>query len=350
MEQRKSWQQLVLNMKDNVYYFFYPKKKQLKIFMISVYQEKSNLAKFRNQFISIKHQNQPEYLITKLNIDQQLFNYFKEFSQWDEVTLIKELKEIEQNIQNFNKIVLRTKSSCVSKGRFELKNKKRFKLSNQCILPRSLKIDQLKEIICSLNQLGDTINPQAIEKSEQTLHQYIMDLMLNNNAYLNETLFGVLGQYNQVKDLNQEKFPEFQRFGELYKQISEKHFILNKWIHPNLQIKINCILLKEKFSNKIQELIQSKTGKKISQVQMIYSGTKDGLNGQNVNEKSKWQMQFVVGFKFKQSAYIWSLYSLQMDNQINIFKMIHVLPLYSHKRKIKLFLQNRRLNNMPSTA
>ncbi|CAD8193708.1 unnamed protein product [Paramecium pentaurelia] len=36
-----------------------------------------------------------------------------------------------------------------------------------------IKLGQLKEIISSLNQLVDTINPQAIEKSEQNLHQYM---------------------------------------------------------------------------------------------------------------------------------------------------------------------------------
>ncbi|CAK59323.1 unnamed protein product (macronuclear) [Paramecium tetraurelia] len=295
--------------------FFLPQKEATQYFcdicLLSL-QEQSNLEKFQKlihinkvQLNQIKALKYPEYLITKLDIDQQLLNYFNEFSQQDEVTLIKELKEIELKIQEMHTVLTKLfqQLKIVVQAREDLKQKIRSDL-NQIV-----KLDQLKEIISSLSQLGDTINPQAIEKSEQTLHQYIKDLMLNNSAYLNEKLYDVLDQkQNQVKDLKEEKYPEFRRFGELYRQISEKHFSFNKWVDPKLLKTICCSLLTEQFSQKIQDIIQSKTGKKISQAQMIYQGTKDGLNGQIFLTKVNGKSNLLLVFK-SSSQYIFGAYT-----------------------------------------
>ncbi|CAD8202618.1 unnamed protein product [Paramecium octaurelia] len=238
-------------------------------------QENPNLEKFQKLIHINKALKQPEYLITKLDIDKQLYNYFTEFSKQDDFALITELKEIEQKIQEMHKTLanLFQELQLFIKAREDLKQKIRDDL-NQIV-----KIDQLKEIIISLNQLGDTVNPQAIEMSEQNLHQYIKNLIQNNGAYLNEKLFIALDQKQNLKNLKIERFSEFQKFTELYHQISDQHFRLNKLVSLNLETKINCKLLKQQFFQKIQDTIQSKTAKKLLQAQLIFSGTKENLNG-----------------------------------------------------------------------
>ncbi|CAD8129022.1 unnamed protein product [Paramecium sonneborni] len=270
------------------------------------FQEQQNLQKYQKAIQITKALTYPEYLISKLDIDKNFFNYFIEVDNQDENFPIQQLKKIEQEIlemqstltklyQDF-KLFFQSYQDLQQKIRNDLKQVIFF-------ITKIVKLDQLKEIINSLNQLGDTVCPQAIKSSEQNLHQYIKGLIQNNGAYLNDKIFHFQVQkLNQFKDLKKEKFPDINKINEIFKQISEQHCNLNKFINRRLQTNIKSNLLKLQYLSKIQDYIERKTDKTILQAQLIYQGTKDGLNGQIFLAKVNGKNNLLFVFKSSSGA------------------------------------------------
>ncbi|CAD8201871.1 unnamed protein product [Paramecium pentaurelia] len=257
----------------------------------------------------------PEFLLSKLDLFPFLSQFFGELDIYLERNMNIILNDFQtqfSNIQNALQAIYKELEKH-AKGVLEMKQK----ISEE--LKKIIKFDQFKQIEGNLEQLGDSINQEAIEQNEQILHEYLKDLTKNNCQELNQKLIEMLDRIKrEPRDPKEEQYPQYRNLEEQFKQLNAKQIEFAKQInliHFGQFTKIyDSKLVSFQQSQKIINIIQSKLNKNVTNFSQIHLGTRDGLNGQAFWNKVNGKSNLLMIFKSK-SGYIFGGFSPCQWNQ-----------------------------------
>ncbi|CAD8154786.1 unnamed protein product [Paramecium octaurelia] len=232
----------------------------------------------------------PEFLFSKLEVSGEIKNFVGEYAKHDEISLNKQIKQFESlilDIQNGFKMMLE-----------ELQQNIKLFLDSKSVIRQDLeqiiKFNEFKSIMTKLEQLGDSINPKAIEQAETDIHQYFQQISQECKSQLLQRIqeSSVLSK-QKLKNEDTVLFPEFQKLEAQLKSLILTHSEFIKQLQPRPP---NGYLLTDYFYEKITYEIETKQKYKIKNAQLIFQGTRDGLNANSFwkmcNKKSNLLMVF----------------------------------------------------------
>ncbi|CAK76407.1 unnamed protein product (macronuclear) [Paramecium tetraurelia] len=232
----------------------------------------------------------PEFLFSKLEVSGDIKDFFGEFAKHDEISLNKQIKQFESfilDIQNgFTKMLE------------ELQQNIKLFLDSKSVIRQNLeqimKFHEFKSIMTNLEQLGDSINPKAIEQAETDVHQYFQNVSQEcKNSLLQRIQESSVLSQQKLKNEDPVNFPEFQKLEALLKSLILTHCEFIKQLQPKPPTRY---LLNDSFYNKIINQIKKKQQYEIKNAELIFQGTRDGLNANSFwkicNKKSNLLMVF----------------------------------------------------------
>ncbi|CAD8204813.1 unnamed protein product [Paramecium octaurelia] len=246
---------------------------------------------------------QPEHLISKLNIKSSLKQFFTFMEKFNDKTIVNIFDDFNNILKDLQKLLLKVQQELEydSKNISEMKQKIRNQLNDV------FKLDSFKQQILKLQQLEDSVNYSTIKENEQDLYQHLQDLTRNNSEELNKILMEILsGVKQQLSIENQQDYPQYKnllKFIKLYDY--EQLNFLNKIVLLQNEQKLLTLYSKQKLLNFIQH--KQNYTKKIS-LQQIYLDTRDGLNIQTFWKKADKKKDLLMIFASK-SGYIFGGYS-----------------------------------------
>ncbi|CAD8103182.1 unnamed protein product [Paramecium primaurelia] len=279
--------------------------------------EKQKIKVELQKLIHIKNAlRSPEFLLSKLDLSPFLSQFFGELDIYHERNMNIILNDFQtqfSNIQNALQAIYKELERH-AKGFLEMKQK----ISEE--LKKIIKFDQFKQFAVNLEQLGDSINPQAIKQNEQILHEYLKDLTKNNCQELNQKLIDMLDQMKrEPKDPKEEQYPQYRKLEEQFKQLNASQTEFAKQINLIHFGQLDSKLISNQQSWKITNIIQSKLNKKVTNFSQIYLGTRDGLSGQAFWNKVNGKSNLLMIFKSK-SGYIFGQFSpCQWNQNLNAY-------------------------------
>ncbi|CAD8125460.1 unnamed protein product [Paramecium sonneborni] len=258
-------------------------------------QEKNEIQN-NSKLIHIRRAlNSPEYLLVKLNLSPFLDQFFKELNTLDETKMNTFMKDIENKILNLqNALQAIQKQLAQNVNWFQ---EQRSKIRDE--LKKVIKFEQFIQFTTKLEQLGDSINPQAIEQNEKQLHEYLQDLTKNNSKDLNNNVEDIIIRIIEPSNPNQKQL-QIQIFDLQLDQFKSSQIELQYQIDKiNLGTRIGSCVLQRTYSMQIDNQISSRLNKKIKSFQKVYQGSKDGLNGQTFWNKINGKSNLLMIFKSK---------------------------------------------------
>ncbi|CAD8120376.1 unnamed protein product [Paramecium sonneborni] len=233
----------------------------------------------------------PEFLISKLDVSGEMKNFFDQYSKYDEVSLNKQFKEFESLIKDiqdgFKKILQELQQSI-----------KLFLDSKQTIrqdLEQLIKFNEFKSFIMELEQLGDSINPQAIEQAESDVHKYFQNITINFKQKLRQKFQeNVETRIQKEKNEESQIFPEFKKLQSSLQDMILKHKTFSNQLQPDPP---NDYILSNQFYERIVEYIQKQLNIQIYNSKLIYSGHKEDLNTNQFWNKCNNKANLLMIFK-----------------------------------------------------
>ncbi|CAD8126869.1 unnamed protein product [Paramecium sonneborni] len=280
-----------------LHFIIYSKQKAEYLCELCQLELDNSEVKNDSQLIHIRSAfNSSEYLLSKLNLDTQLNQYFTELDEKNEKKINNILQDLKVQIKNLQNNLQAIEKELDQHQKCFLDKKK--KIKNRLNL--AIQFDQFKQFILNLQQLGDAINPQAIEENEKKLHQYFQDLKKNDSKDLNQTVENILIEILQPKDQMDEQYPQIKKLEEQLQLFRNSQIEFQKQIRKmNDGTRIRSILLLRSFSRKVENQISSKLNKIILSLQQVYFSSSDGLNGQTFWNKINGKSNLLMIFKSK---------------------------------------------------
>ncbi|CAK63493.1 unnamed protein product (macronuclear) [Paramecium tetraurelia] len=273
--------------------------------------EKQNIKVELSKLIHIKNAlKSPEFLLSKLNSSAYLSGFFAELDRYNEKTMTNILNGFKVKVLNIQSALQEVYKELESHTKCFLEMK--YKIREE--LKKIINFDQFIQFTVNLEQLGDSINPKAIEQNEKILHQYIQELTKNECRELNKTLVDMLGKIlRQPKDLKDEQYPQYLKFEEEFKTFNTSQIEFAKQINlgnfnSNFGVLSDGKLLSQHQIQKIMNIIETKLKKKIIGSFPIYRSIRDGLNQKYFWNKVNNQSNLLMIFKSK-SGYIFGGFS-----------------------------------------
>ncbi|CAD8055928.1 unnamed protein product [Paramecium primaurelia] len=232
----------------------------------------------------------PEFLFSKLEVSGDIRNFFGEYSKHDDISLNNQIKQFESLITEIQNGFIKMIDELQQNIKLFLDTKQIIRLD----LEQIIKFNDFKQIMNKLVELGDSINPKAIEQAETDVHQYFQYISKDCKQLLIENIQENY-QRNKQKIKNEETFmfSQFKRLESLFQSIIFKHNEFTKQLQP---IPPKSYILSDQFYDRIISQIEIKSKKKILDSNLIFKGSRDGLNANSFwkccNQKSNLLMIF----------------------------------------------------------
>ncbi|CAD8126606.1 unnamed protein product [Paramecium sonneborni] len=269
-------------------------------------QDKALNVNFDKLILIKKALKSPEFLLSKLNLAPNFIQFLNELDKYNEKSLNNLLLDFKTKIAN----IQNTLQAVYKELELQAKQFLEFKQKIRDELQKIIKFDSFKQFTGNLEQLGDSINPQAIEKNEKILHQYLLDLIKNDSKELNQTLNDILNSIKlEQKDQNQEQYPQFKTLLEQFNIFTSSQIQFQDQLDILYNgTKIESQLLQGNYKRRLNNTISYKLNKIIKSHQQIYLSTRDGLSGQSFWSKVNGKSNLLMIFKSK-SGYIFGAFS-----------------------------------------
>ncbi|CAD8199933.1 unnamed protein product [Paramecium octaurelia] len=233
----------------------------------------------------------PEHLVSKLNLSPSLKDFFTELDKFNDKTLDGIFLNIKTQIVKVQNCLQEVQSEIEQDAKYILDTKQ--KIREQ--LNQIIKFDQFQQILQNFQSLEVQNNVEDFEQNEMIVHNYLMDLTQNDTKELNQALTKLLnGTQLQLKNLNQEKLPQYKKLQEQFRCLNANKYELIKQINV---IYFEQSILSYYYKQKIINTIQLKSDKIATSFQRIFLGSKDGLNASAFWGKVEGKSNLLIIFK-----------------------------------------------------